>query len=464
MSDSGEPRDILGFRGKTVWTWMELLVAPLLIGLVIGLLAAWFQISTNNSAQEKESTRADLQRGTLEKIAELQDKREDGRADLQRELEDGLNQRQQDTLERIAILQSESDDLRSQTQQQLEEDRAKQDVLQSFMEDMTALLLGNDLAISAPEDVVRQIARSNTLTAVRQLDDARKGLLLRFLFESKLIVENPIILLNGADLSKADLRGADLRGADLSNVNLSNAKLQRAILRNANLTGADLTGADLTGADLTDAGMTNAILSASDLSFVTLSGADLSDADLRGADLDSADLNDTDLRNTNLTRAIVTDAQLTQAFTNQTRATPVPTTDFACFNEYFEEDPRVPPARLGVVAVGTRDFDIIEPPQENRGIFGVKFTDVGQTPSGFGILPIGGIKIMSIPENEIFRIVSVVDATCAKIGEFSNVDRKVKDTLQNYDTLEIGLGKDVYNLRLGLDGNSIGINLFIKLS
>jgi hypothetical protein len=73
---------------------------------------------------------------------------------------------------------------------------------------------------------VRQIARANTLSTVRQLDSAPKGILLRFLYDSNLIVNRgegeavvpihpTIILLEGADLSGTNLNGAILSQANV---------------------------------------------------------------------------------------------------------------------------------------------------------------------------------------------------------------------------------------------------------
>jgi uncharacterized protein YjbI with pentapeptide repeats len=174
---------------------------------------------------------------------------------------------------------------------------------------MTELLLNKGLATSEPDQPIRDIARSSTLAAVRQLDTDRKAILLQFLYESNLITGvDPIISLNGANLSGAFLfranlnganlsgahlyssllRGANLNGTDLTDADLSGANLSSAILDNAFLSGANLNFADLSGANLSSAILDNAFLSGADLSFAFLFRANLSDADLRGADLSNA--------------------------------------------------------------------------------------------------------------------------------------------------------------------------------
>src|SRR5918999_1035251 len=215
---------LTGFRGKTLWDLMGLLIVPLVI-----LGATWV---LNYFEGEREEKRADA----LQKI---------------------------------------------------ENDRVQHSVLQSYIKDMTELLLHEGLAASKPEQPIRDIARSSTITAVRQLDGSRKGILLRFLYESDLIyyekelrlipelIINPITALkdadltnanlNGAILSNAVLSGADLKDADLTNANLNGAILSRAFLSLADLRGTNLTNTNLNGAILSHAILSRAFLSLADL-------------------------------------------------------------------------------------------------------------------------------------------------------------------------------------------------------
>ena len=76
---------------------------------------------------------------------------------------------------------------RSKSDRTIATDRNREDLLQSYIDRMTELLLEKGLRNSASNDEIRDIARTRTLTASRILDAKRKGLLLRFLFESALI-------------------------------------------------------------------------------------------------------------------------------------------------------------------------------------------------------------------------------------------------------------------------------------
>jgi len=102
------------------------------------------------------------------------------------------------------------------------------------------------------------------LAVLEGLDPDRKRILLQFLYESKLIKVDKLIIsllfpnLSGANLSEAklfssDLTGANLSGSNLSKANLNEADLRGANLRKANLSKAHLLRAVLRGTDLSEA-------------------------------------------------------------------------------------------------------------------------------------------------------------------------------------------------------------------
>ena len=83
---------------------------------------------------------------------------------------------------------------RETIERELSKDRMREDALQTYLDRMTELLLNEDLRNSKPEDECQAVARARTLTTLRGLDGDRKGLLLSFLYESKLLDSpNPII-------------------------------------------------------------------------------------------------------------------------------------------------------------------------------------------------------------------------------------------------------------------------------
>ena|SRR5215203_3859512 len=83
----------------------------------------------------------------------------------------------------------------------IEEERAQNDALQKYLEQMGQLLTKENLRKSAKDADVRILARSQTLTVLQGLSPDRKRILLRFLYESHLIKgDDTIVSLAGADL------------------------------------------------------------------------------------------------------------------------------------------------------------------------------------------------------------------------------------------------------------------------
>jgi uncharacterized protein YjbI with pentapeptide repeats len=263
-----------GFRNKTVWDLLQLLIVPLMLAAV-GL---WF------SAQQ------------------------DAR-------------------------QLQIEDQRAQVERELEEQRAQDEALQAYLDQMSTLLLEEDLRNSEQESEVRTLARARTLTVLGRLDPSRKTEVMQFLVEAKLIQSvderAPIIGLGSADLSdtdlyNADLFGAHLRDADLSNADLTladlfnadlyNAELSAAVLFDADLSNADLSRADLSGADGRSCSLVNADLSGAKLRGVALGGAN----PLEGAGLVNADLSYADVRDANLSYVVLRDANLSSTHLSDT--------------------------------------------------------------------------------------------------------------------------------------------------
>ena len=184
----------------------------------------------------------------------------------------------------------------SESQQNAEEQRAQDTTLQSYLDQMSELLIDGDLRNSNPDDEVRTLARARTLTILNRLHGQRKGSVMRFLKEAELIEQGkfhdrpddyPIIQLDRADLSEADLTYGNLYRTDLFQANLSGADLSGASMLDASLIDADLSAADLSGAD-----MSRTVLYLADLSGANLAGNDLTTSILDGADLSGADLSD----------------------------------------------------------------------------------------------------------------------------------------------------------------------------
>jgi hypothetical protein len=225
-----------GFRGMTVRDWLQLLIVPLAL-VVIGFL---FSVQQDARQQRIENQRAKAER-------------------------------------------------------ELAVERAQDEALQAYLDQMGGLLLERDLRASEKGSEVRTLARARTLTVLGRLDPSRKTALMQFLVEADLVQRadgrDPIISLSGADLSNVNLNGAELRAADLSFADLGHADLSATDLSGAILVGAFLSDANLDAALLREAVLKGAVLRNASLYNADLSKADLTVADLSGTDLSSANLN-----------------------------------------------------------------------------------------------------------------------------------------------------------------------------
>jgi uncharacterized protein YjbI with pentapeptide repeats len=247
-------RSYLGFRGKTVWDWLPIGIA-FLIPLVIAL-GTW---------------RITTEQGTLE-------------------------------------------DQRAQAERELAEQRAQDEALQAYLDQMTSLLLEKNLRESEKGSEVRILAQARTATVIQALDGDGNRNVIRFLKEARLTgniygeTPSAISLLTRTDLQGARLEGADLSGIDLAYTILDDAHLRgtapewlpSASLAKADMSRTYLEDCNLVGATLDNAILRDAYLYGANLSSATLKDADLSGANVGGAVVKSADLTGADLTATNL--------------------------------------------------------------------------------------------------------------------------------------------------------------------
>lgn len=232
------------------------------------------------------------------------------------ELEIGKKQRDEDA--RIAKEKNQTDRL-------IAKDRNQQTLLDSYFDRMTGLILEKGLKESVSGDEIRNIARTHTLSVLRNLDEKRKGQVLRFLYESNLVGKPAIIELHAAEFRLTDLIMVPLSlfaDADGSSPKYWTEELITRFVMNdydsfphnvtkawsASLWKAELKDVDFSGAAfiLTKFGYAN-------LDEANFTGAILALANFEGANLRGASLQGADLRRANLSEATVTDNQLQTA-------------------------------------------------------------------------------------------------------------------------------------------------------
>lgn len=210
------------FSEKTIWDWLELIVAPVLIAIIAGAFTLNANKNTNNILTQRHD-------------AEI--------------------------------------------------DRNQQALLNEYLKETSRLIEQKLLTSNKDYKTQRIIAHARTLTLLKTLDSNRKGELIQFFISTGLLeLSNPIIDLNRADLTETDFENESLAKVNLSGANFKKANFKGADLteskfngfregntefvsqtqfNEANLSGADFSGADLTsvtfrGADFTNADLTNA--------------------------------------------------------------------------------------------------------------------------------------------------------------------------------------------------------------
>jgi uncharacterized protein YjbI with pentapeptide repeats len=181
-----------GFEKRTLWDWLDVLIFPTV--LAIGAV-----------------------------LYDWREKRRD------KKQEEGEQQRQQ-----LAI--------KEQTQAA---------ALQSYLDQMSDLLVNQQLRGCSRDSDACKLAQARTLAILLNLDRTYKRHPLKLIAQLDLI---------GKDAPLVSLKNAGLDTADLSEVTLLNVSLEEADLRLADLTGANLNGSDLTWADLRGADLRRAVL------------------------------------------------------------------------------------------------------------------------------------------------------------------------------------------------------------
>jgi uncharacterized protein YjbI with pentapeptide repeats len=228
----------------------------------------------------------------------------------------------------------EDEIIRRQIELDVEEQRAQDEALEAYLDEISQLLTDEKRPLSRarPGDNLSTVTRARTLTALTRLDGHRKRSVLQFLYESGLVIKAGVVVdLKGADLSAANLSAAnlssvnlseaDLRGDDLSEAALIEADLSSTNLYKADLSGADLLRGDLSAANLSEADLSEAHLIGTNLHKVNLRRGDLRRAFLRAAhlheaELQGAHLEEAELQGAHLEEAIMTNGQKYEEWLN----------------------------------------------------------------------------------------------------------------------------------------------------
>jgi uncharacterized protein YjbI with pentapeptide repeats len=246
-----------GFADKKLWNYLDVFLVPVL--LAVGATGFTLYESRRQQQAQAAQRQAEAAQQQRERMAEeARRKREDEALEAQK-------------ARALAV----------------ENERAQDEALQAYLDQIGHLLLEKNLRGSEDESEVRTLARARTLTVLPRLDSGRKLSVVQFLYKSGLIKGDRRL---DKFLDKADLSGVNWENTDLIRVDLSGTDLRNAKLRKGLMLFADLSWAKLDSACLQDNNLSNANLSNAHLTGADLRGADLQGADLRFAHMENADL------------------------------------------------------------------------------------------------------------------------------------------------------------------------------
>jgi hypothetical protein len=188
------------------------------------------------------------------------------------------------------------EDDRTREDRRLARDAQQAATLQRYIDRMSDLMLDRGLLRSpqarpgVADVAVADVARILTLTTLHRLDSGRKGQVVRFLSESRLLGEPiPEGLTSTATplpsccwMAKVNLSGADLRKVDLSKAQLENSSFSGADLTEARFDGARLDNVDFSGASLQKASFRQAQITNSAFNSARLDHATFDDTSILG--------------------------------------------------------------------------------------------------------------------------------------------------------------------------------------
>jgi uncharacterized protein YjbI with pentapeptide repeats len=218
------------------------------------------------------------------------------------------------------------EDRRIREDRALAESAREDAILDAYFAKMSTLMLDRGLRTSRKGEV-RQVARTVTLATLRRLDGSRKGDVVRFLAESRLLFSKRTDLVNPKDPSAAtgtvwstpaiDLNGADLSGVDLVNASLSGSSSFRGSGDYYQVLSGNLRGARFDHASLYNVrfGGTDTHIDVVDLRGASFNGAFITQvelywSDLRGASFKGARVEHGNFDKADLTRAVFDNATI----------------------------------------------------------------------------------------------------------------------------------------------------------
>jgi uncharacterized protein YjbI with pentapeptide repeats len=252
---------------KTLWDWLQLLLVP----IILAFGGFWLSRTENRYSLE-------LQERREEEIREIEDK------------------------------------------------RAKESVLQSYLDQMTKLLLEHKLVETDEQAIVRKIARAWTISAFESLDGKGRSIVFRFLYESGLLTyshnSGPILEMNGVSLSEMftymnNFSNINLRRSQITDSYLAEINMSKSVLTDMLFSDTRLEMCDFEDSDFTDSDLGGNLIIECNFRSTRLFKAFMTDTSIRSSDFEGAILteltapritvNETNMKGVNFHKADIED-------------------------------------------------------------------------------------------------------------------------------------------------------------
>lgn len=121
-----------------------------------------------------------------------------------------------------------------------------------------------------------------------------------------------------------------------------------------------------------------------------------------------------------------------------------------CFDRFFSE---IPADRQNPLEVGASDKTILAANQTKTTPMALLLTENREA--------IGAMIFSVFPENNLFKIDTIIDASCRPVEQYANASRGGdKSIIQNWDTLQMTINTQSYTLRLGYSDGEVAVNAF----
>lgn len=257
---------------KTLWDWLELLIIP--IALVLG---GYF---LNRSEKRLEIKLAEEKAKTDRKIAEV---------------------------------------------------RNQEIILGEYFDRMSDLLIEKQIHGSESDSVVRDVARTRTLSVLRRIYPDRKAIVLKFLYESELIIKKqerePLITLKDADLQGLELEKTEFFDIDLSGANLFLAKFKDVRFINSNLNDIDFSNSSVEFCFFNNVELMNSVFD-----FIKLNNVSFDKCNFNGFSSKAMEIINSSIINSDLSNAEIKSAEIKSV---EFKNNEIVNTD--CENNMFEE-------------------------------------------------------------------------------------------------------------------------------